>query len=84
MTEPLNDRSDPHKPLVIKDRVVVRDDSKLAGVTMLAALVAIMLAGGALMYALSGPHDTTTSVNAPAPERSDATVGQRTPAPKAQ
>jgi hypothetical protein len=85
MTEHLNDRSDPHKPLVIKDRVVVRDDSKLAGVTMLGALVAILLAGGALVYALSGPHDTT-SVNAPTPERTDATVGQgqRAPAPKAQ
>ena len=86
MTEHLDDRSDPHKPLVIKDRVVVRDDSKLAGVTMLGALVAIVLAGGALVYALSGPHDTTASVNAPTPERSDATVGQgqRAPAPKAQ
>ncbi len=86
MTDHLNDRSDPHKPVVIKDRVVVRDDSKLAGVTMLGALVAIVLAGGALVYALSGPHDTTASVNAPTPERSDATVGQgqRAPAPKAQ
>jgi hypothetical protein len=86
MTEHLNDRSDLHKPLVIKDRVVVRDDSKLAGVTMLGALVAIMLAGGALVYALSGPHGTTASFNAPTPERSDATVGQgqRAPAPKAQ
>ena len=85
MTEHLNDRSDPHQPLVIKDRVVVRDDSKLAGATMLGALVAILLAGGALVYALSGPHDTT-SVTAPTPERSDATVGQgqRAPAPKAQ
>jgi hypothetical protein len=86
MTEHLDDRSNPHKMVAIKDRVVVRDDSKLAGVTMLAALVAIVLAGGALVYALSGPHDTTTSVNAPTPERSDSTVGQgqRTPAPKAQ
>ena len=86
MTEHLNDQSDPHKPLVIKDRVVVRDDSKLAGVTMLGALVAIVLAGGALVYALSGPHDTTASVTVPTPERSDATLGQgqRAPAPKAQ
>jgi hypothetical protein len=86
MTEHLNDRSDPHQPLVIKDRVVVRDDSKLAGVTMLGALVAIMLAGGALVYALSGSHDKTTSVTAPTPERSDTTVGQghRAPAPRTQ
>jgi hypothetical protein len=86
MAEHLNDRSDPHKTVVIKDRVVVRDDSHLAGVTMLGALVAIVLAGGALVYALSGPHDTTASFNAPTPERSDATVGQgqRAPAPKAQ
>ena len=86
MTEHLNDQSDPHKSVVIKDRVVVRDDSSLAGVTMLGALVAIVLAGGALVYALSGPHNTTTSVNAPTPERSDGTVGQgqRAPASKAQ
>jgi len=86
MTEPLNDRDDPHKTVTIKDRVVVRDDSKLAGVTMLGVLVAIVLAGGALVYALSGPHDTTTSVNVPTPERSDGTVGQgqRAPAPKTQ
>jgi hypothetical protein len=86
MTDRLNDRNDAHKSVVIKDRVVVRDDSKLAGVTMLGMLVAIVLAGGALVYALSGPHDTTTSVNAPTPERSDGTVGQgqRAPAPKAQ
>jgi hypothetical protein len=86
MTEDLNDRSDPRKTVVIRDRVVVRDDSKLAGVTMLAALVAIVLAGGALVYALSGPHDTAASVSAPTPERSDGTVGQgqRAPAPKAQ
>jgi hypothetical protein len=85
MTDHLNDRNDAHKSVVIKDRVV-RDDSKLAGVTMLGVLVAIVLAGGALVYALSGPHDTTTSVNVPAPERSDGTVGQgqRAPAPKAQ
>ena len=61
---------------LIKDRVVVRDDCKLAGVTMLGVLVAIVLAGGALVYALSGPHDTTASFNAPTPERSDGTVGQ--------
>ena len=86
MTDQRNDQSDPHKTVVIKDRVVVRDDSNLAGVTMLGALVAIVLAGGALVYALSGPHNTTTSVNAPTPERSDATVGQgqRAPASKAQ
>ena len=87
MTEHLNDRSDPHKTVVIKDRVVVRDDTRLAGVTMLGVLVAIVLAGGALVYALSGPHDTTaSSFNAPTPERSDSTVGQgqRAPAPKAQ
>ena len=86
MTDHRNDQSDPHKTVVIKDRVVVRDDSNLAGVTMLGVLVAIVLAGGALVYALSGPHDTTASVNAPTPERSDATVGQgqRAPAPKAQ
>jgi len=86
MTEHLNDR-DPHKPVVIKDRVLVRDDSKLAAVTMLGVLVAIVLAGGALVYALSGPHGTTTSsFNAPTPERSDSTVGQgqRAPAPNAQ
>jgi hypothetical protein len=86
MTEHLNNQSDPHKSVVIKDRVVVRDDSNLAGVTMLGALVAIVLAGGALVYALSGPYNTTASVNAPTPERSDATVGQgqRAPAPTAQ
>lgn len=86
MTEHLNDRSDPHKTVAVKDRVVVRDDSKLAGVTMLGVLVAIVLAGGALVYALSGRHDTTTSVNAPIQERSDGTVGQgqRAPASKAQ
>ena len=86
MTDQRNDQSDPHKTVVIKDRVVVRDDSNLAGVTMLGALVAIVLAGGALVYALSGPHNTTTSVNAPTPERSDVTVGQgqRAPATKAQ
>jgi hypothetical protein len=85
MTEHLNDRSDPHKTVVIQDRVVVRDDSKLAGVTMLGVLVALVLAGGALVYALSGPHDTVTSVT-PTPEQSGSTVGQgqRAPAPKAQ
>jgi len=54
---------------------------------MLGVLIAIVLAGGALVYALSGPHDTTaSSFNALAPERSDSTVGQgqRAPAPKAQ
>jgi hypothetical protein len=86
MTDPLNDQNGPHQSVVIKDRVVVRDDSNLAGVTMLGVLVAIVLAGGALVYALTGPHDTTALVNAPTPERSDATVGQgqRAPAPKAQ
>ena len=86
MADHLNDRNDPHQPVVIKDRVVVRDDSKLAGVTILGVLVAIVLAGGALVYALSSPHGTTASVNAPTPERSDSTVGQgqRAPAPKAQ
>ena len=86
MTEHLDDPNAPRKSVVIQDRVVVRDDSKLAGVTMLGVLVAIVLAGGALVYALSGPHDTTTSVTGPAPERSDSTVGQgqRAPAPTAQ
>ncbi len=85
MIDHLNDRNDAHKSVAIRDRVD-RDDSKLTGVTVLGMLVAIVLAGGALVYALSGPHDTTTSVNAPTPERSDGTVGQgqRAPAPKAQ
>jgi hypothetical protein len=84
MPDHFNDQNDPRKSVVIQDRVVVRDDSKLAGVTMLGLLVAIVLAGGALVYALSGPHDTTTSVNVPTPERSDSTVGQgqRAPVPK--
>jgi hypothetical protein len=86
MTDHLNDRNEQRQPIVIKDRVVVRDDSKLAGVTMLGVLIAIVLAGGALVYALSGPHDTTTSsFNAPTPERSGTvSQGQRAPAPKAQ
>jgi hypothetical protein len=87
MTEHFDDRNDPQKSVVIKDRVVVRDDSKLSGVTMLAALVAIVIAGGALVYALSSPHDTTTTAIAPSTERSGSgTVGQapRAPAPKAQ
>jgi hypothetical protein len=83
MTEHLNDRSDPHKTVVVKDRVV-RDDSNLVGMTIFGMLVAIVLAGGALVYALSGPHDTTASFNAPTPERSDGTVGQRAPAPNAK
>jgi hypothetical protein len=85
MTEQFNERNDPRKAVMIRDRVVVRDDSKLAGITMLGVLVAIVLAGGALVYAISGPHDTTTiSVIAPTPERSNSTVGQgqSAPAPK--
>lgn len=78
MTEHLNDRSDPHKPVVvINDRVVVRDDFNLAGVTMLGVLVAITLAAGALIFALSGPHDTTASLNAPTSVPAEGVVGQR-------
>jgi hypothetical protein len=86
MTEHFDDRNDPDKSVLIKDRVVVRDDSKLSGVTMLAALVAIVIAGGALVYALTGSHDTTTTAIAPSTEQSDGTVGQapRAPAPNAQ
>ena len=65
----------PPEQRVIKDKVVVRDDSKMAGTTMLGALVALVLIGGALLYAFSGDRQTA-SINAP-----PATTGQRAPAP---
>lgn len=83
-----HDQHDPSRQVIIKDRVVVRDDTKISGATMLGALVAIVLVGGALVYAFSGDRDTAVSANTPAAERSapDSTTGQgqRARAPKVQ
>ena len=65
----------PPEQRVIKDKVVVRDDSKMSGATMLGALVALILIGGALMYAFSGDRQTASTSAPP------ATTGQRAPAP---
>ena len=65
----------PEQTRVIKDKVVVRDDSNMSGAVMLGALVAILLIGGALMYAFSGDRQTVSTNTPP------ATTGQRTPAP---
>ncbi len=78
MSQDPNDLRTPARQVMIKDRVLVSDDSRMSGATMLGGLVAVMLIGGALLFAFSGDRDSTASVNAPASERSmpDSTTGQ--------
>jgi len=76
MTYQPDDPRHPSRQMTIKERVIVRDDTKISGATILAALVAIMLVGGALVYVFSSDRDSTASVTAPTSEQSDATTGQ--------
>lgn len=75
MTYHPHDHHEPPKTVRIKDKVVVRDDSRMAGTAMLAVLVAIII-GAVIFYAMSNNRPTTAS--GPSVERSapGSTTGQ--------